>query len=278
MQTRVNGAAHPRVASALNDLGSAALQQGRLEQAESHFTRMREVYREVYGDSHALLATATSNLASVFMARQAYARAEALYREAVAMYGATQGAGHLNTGIGRIKLGRALLRQQRYVEAELDSLSVLLLVAGHETTVNLIGNGTLALLRNPEQLRLLREDPSLAVTATEEALRYDPPVQFTMRIATEDMQFEGKTLRKGQQAILLLGAANRDPEVFERPDDVVIDREHNRHIAFGVGIHRCAGSNLARMEMKVSIQEWLKRIPDYKLENPDAVAAIPRSR
>jgi cytochrome P450 len=153
----------------------------------------------------------------------------------------------------------------RLTHEELISTCVLLLVAGHETTVNLIGNGMLALLRNPAQLQLLRDDPDLAKTATEETLRFDPPVQFTMRIATEDMQFDGKTLRKGQQAILLLGAANRDPAQFRDPERLDIRREDNRHLAFGMGIHFCLGAPLARIEGQIALTEMVKRLPDLEL-------------
>jgi cytochrome P450 len=149
---------------------------------------------------------------------------------------------------------------------------ILLLVAGHETTSNLIGNGTLALCTVPEARDEFASDPDgLAKTAIDEFLRYDSPVQFTVRTALEDVSIGGVPLQKGHQAVLMLAGANRDPEAFERPDEVIIDRAVNRHVAFGVGIHRCAGSNLARMEMKVAIQEWLARIPNYHLADPASV-------
>jgi hypothetical protein len=91
------------------------------------------------------------------------------------------------------------------------------------------------------------------------------------RYVANDTEYAGCPMAEGSKVLMNFPAANRDPSVFENPDQVILDREKNPHIAFGVGIHRCAGSNLARMEMKVSIQEWLKRIPEYRLENPDAV-------
>jgi unspecific monooxygenase len=156
---------------------------------------------------------------------------------------------------------------------ELLAICILLLVAGHETTVNLIGNGTLALLRHPEQLQKLRDDPSLARSAVEEFLRYDPPVQFTGRVALADMEIGGHVLSKGQQAMLLLASANRDPEVFAEPDRLDITRRENRHLSFGHGIHFCLGAPLARVEGEIAFSGLVRRFeglhllteaPEYK--------------
>ena len=156
-------------------------------------------------------------------------------------------------------------------EQELISTCILLLVAGHETTVNLIGNGSLALLRHPNQLQRLRDDPSLIKPAVEELLRYDPPVQLTARVALEEMEFGGKVLRKGQQATLLIGAANRDPAQFADPERLDITREDNRHIAFGMGIHFCLGAPLARVEGQIAIGELVRRLDGLQLagEEPE---------
>ena len=151
-------------------------------------------------------------------------------------------------------------------EEELLSTCVLLLVAGHETTVNLIGNGALALLRHPDQLELLRNDPSLAPRAVEEILRYDPPVQMTGRTALEDIQIGGVTIRKGQQAILLLAAANRDPEQFADPDRLDITREENRHLSFSFGTHFCLGAPLARLEGEIALGTLVRRFQGLKLQ------------
>jgi cytochrome P450 len=129
----------------------------------------------------------------------------------------------------------------------------LLLVAGHETTVNLISNGTLALLQNPDEMRRLREEPALIKSGVEELLRYYPPVQLTGRIPLEDMRIGGTHVARGQQVLALLGAANRDPEAFDEPDRLDLSREPNRHIAFGNGIHHCLGAALARAEGQIAI-------------------------
>ena len=150
-------------------------------------------------------------------------------------------------------------------EPELLSTLILLLVAGHETTVNLIGNGVLALCRNPGQFARLREDPALARTAVEEVLRYDPPVQFTARVALEDIDVDGTTMAKGNQAILLLAAGNRDPEQFPDPDHFDVGRQENRHLAFGLGAHFCLGAPLARVEGQVALEALARRVTELEL-------------
>jgi cytochrome P450 len=150
-------------------------------------------------------------------------------------------------------------------EEELLATCILLLVAGHETTVNLIGNGTLALLRHPDQLQKLREHPGLIVTAVEELLRFDGPVQRTARIPSEDITIGGRTIAKGEMAMPFLGAADRDPAQFSDPDRLDITRADNRHIAFGMGIHFCLGAPLARMEGQIAINTLLARLPKLAL-------------
>ena len=150
-------------------------------------------------------------------------------------------------------------------EEELLATCILLLVAGHETTVNLIGNGTLALLRHPAELRKLRERPALIATAVEELLRFDGPVQRTARIPSEDITLGGQTIGKGEMVMPFLGAANRDPVQFPDPDRLDITRADNRHIAFGMGIHFCLGAPLARMEGQIAINTLLARLPRLAL-------------
>ncbi|MDP9236932.1 MAG: cytochrome P450 [Chloroflexota bacterium] len=157
----------------------------------------------------------------------------------------------------------------RLTEDELISTCILLLIAGHETTVNLIGNGTLALLRHPDQAARLRAEPALIASAVEETLRYDPPVQLTGRTALEDITLSSGIVRKGQQAMLLLGAANRDPAQFPEPETLNIARAENRHIAFGMGIHFCVGAPLARVEGQIALSAIFTRLPDLQLSSEE---------
>jgi len=153
----------------------------------------------------------------------------------------------------------------RLSREELASTCVLLLVAGNETTTKLIGNGVLALLRNPSQLRWLREEPKRIEGAVEEILRYDGTVQFTSRVAMRDGEIAGRPIRAGQQVALVLAAANRDPERFAEPDRFDIGREDNRHLAFSHGTHFCLGSRLARLETRVAIEALATRLPGLAL-------------
>src|SRR6185369_10317079 len=141
----------------------------------------------------------------------------------------------------------------RLSEDELLANCILLFSAGHETTVNLIGNGLLALLRHPEQKQLLQEDPNLIQSAVEEFLRYDGPVQLTGRGAKEDVEIGGKRILQGERVMTVLAAANRDPAQFPDPDRLDIRRENNYHLAFGQGIHFCLGASLARAEGQIAI-------------------------
>ena len=154
----------------------------------------------------------------------------------------------------------------RLSEAELLSMCVLLLVAGHETTVNLIANGTLALLRHPRERARLAGDPTLAGRAVEELLRYDAPVQLTSRIALADLELDGRRIGRGQSLVAVLGAANRDPAQFPDPDQLDLTRGNAaRHVAFGGGIHFCLGASLARLEAQVALPALFGRLPGLEL-------------
>jgi cytochrome P450 len=149
---------------------------------------------------------------------------------------------------------------------ELVAMILLLLIAGHETTVNLIGNGVLALLQHPDQMRLLQQDPSLLKPAIEELLRYDPPAySSTNRWAKEDMVIGGQLIRAGEMVIVMIGSANRDEQIFEHADELDITRLDNKHIAFGKGIHYCLGAPLARLEGQLAIGTLLRRMPNLRL-------------
>ena len=154
---------------------------------------------------------------------------------------------------------------QRLSAQELQGTLALLLAAGNETTTNLIGNGLVALLRHPDQLAWLRDNPSLTERAVEELLRWDSPVQLTMRIPTEAIDFDGVRFEKHQAVVTVLGAANHDPEAFDRPDVLHLDREPNEHLAFGHGIHFCLGAQLARLEGQVALRELARRFPNLRL-------------
>ncbi|MFE2756044.1 cytochrome P450 [Actinosynnema sp. NPDC059335] len=161
---------------------------------------------------------------------------------------------------------RAADEDDVFEESELVSTLVLLIIAGHKTTANLIGNGTQALLQQPDQLALLRADPSLAPSAVEEFLRLDSPVfRGTLRIATEDMELGGQHIPKQSFVHLMLGSANRDPRVFEDPDRLDIQRKVNKHFAFGHGAHFCAGAPLSRVEGSVVFPTMLRRLPGLRL-------------
>lgn len=157
----------------------------------------------------------------------------------------------------------------RLVDSELSSMLALLLVTGHETTVNLIGNGALALLKNPNQLALLRDDPTLWESAVEELLRYDGPVETsTSRWASEDIFFQGHLIRRGDLVRVVLASANRDATQFERPDELRIRRDDNKHLAFGYGTHYCLGAPLARLEGKIALRTLFDRLANLRLRFP----------
>jgi cytochrome P450 len=147
----------------------------------------------------------------------------------------------------------------------------LLLVAGHETTINLICNGAMALLNNRDQWDLLKADTQgLMVRTTEEALRYDPPVKSIQRIATEDVEIRGKTIKKDERLRWFVSSANRDPNKFADPDTMDITRWPNSHVAFGAGVHHCLGATIARVEGQEVFSALAERYPNLDLRNDRA--------
>jgi cytochrome P450 len=141
-----------------------------------------------------------------------------------------------------------------------------LLFAGHETTRNLLGNGLLALLRHPEQWRKLQDEPAKLPAALRELLRYDSPVQYTGRRLTEDVVMHGQQLKKGQLVIPLIGAANRDPNRFTRPDELDITRDEGNHLSFGYGAHVCIGATLTYLEAEIAFRTLMRRLPSLQAD------------
>jgi cytochrome P450 len=155
-------------------------------------------------------------------------------------------------------------------DSEVLGVCLLLLLAGIDTTWSAIGSSLLHLARNPADAQRLRDEPELWPLAIEEFLRAYSPVSMAREVAV-DTEFEGCPMKAGEPLLLPFPAANRDPEAFENPDDVIIDRAVNRHVAFGVGIHRCLGSNLARLELQVAVQRFVDRVPPFTVADESAV-------
>ena len=148
---------------------------------------------------------------------------------------------------------------------ELLGLCFLLLVAGTETTTSALGNALLLLEHDRDARRRLLEEPSLTVLAVEEILRYDPPVQGLSRVLTRDVELHGCKIPEGARVHMLFAAANRDPGIFPDPDRFDVARTPNNHLSFGFGVHFCLGASLARMELRIGLEEFLKHAPDYRL-------------
>lgn len=156
-------------------------------------------------------------------------------------------------------------QEHKLTELELVSLTFQLIFAGHTTTSHLIGNGTLALLTHLDQFEKLKSDPSLIKSAIDELLRYDAPQQLRARLAVADVAIRGVHIRKGEVVMLALASGNRDPKYFLNPDGLDIARQDNRHLSFGLGIHRCFGVPLARLEGEIAITTLIRRMPNLKL-------------
>jgi len=153
----------------------------------------------------------------------------------------------------------------RLTAREMNSMCVLLLVAGHETTTRLIGNAMYTLLRHPDQLEMLKRDPMLTPNAVEEVLRFEPPIQTMPRFAVENIEFYGKKIRKNQKIEAVIVSANRDPNATPNPDQFDITRKNIKHVSFGHGIHLCLGLNLARLETKIAINLLLEYFPEMEM-------------
>ncbi|WP_103340964.1 cytochrome P450 [Amycolatopsis sp. CA-126428] len=170
-------------------------------------------------------------------------------------------------------LGRQILKQREehgdVAHDELVSLAFLLLLAGHETTANMISLGTVALLENPDQLEIIKNDPGKTLDAVEELLRYFTIAEFaTARVATEDVEIGGQLIREGEGVLGLSYSGNRDEAAFENADELDLERGARHHVAFGFGPHQCLGQNLARMELQIVFDTLLRRIPELKLAAP----------
>jgi cytochrome P450 len=152
-------------------------------------------------------------------------------------------------------------------EDELISTCVLLLNAGHEATVNVIGNGMLALLKHPDQMTALLQNPALINSTVEEMLRYDTPLQLFRRWILEDLDYKGFSFKQGTEVALMFGAANRDPARFPQPHTFDITRSDNQHVSFGNGIHFCLGAPLARLELQIALGTLLRRLPNMRLSD-----------
>jgi pimeloyl-[acyl-carrier protein] synthase len=168
-------------------------------------------------------------------------------------------------------LVKAELEGDRLTEEEIIANCIITLVGGLETTTNLIGNGILTLLRQPDEMDRLRSDPGLIVSAVVELLRYESPSQHTARLAPSDVELGGKTIRKRQAVIAVMGAGNRDPERFPDPNRLDLARQDNRHLAFGWAAHFCFGAPLARIEGQIAVATLLKRFPKIALESAPIV-------
>jgi pimeloyl-[acyl-carrier protein] synthase len=221
--------------------------------------------RETFRDWSAALAASLDPLVSMELAQRATVARDALH-------GYLRGIIAERRREPRSDLISALVaveeRGEILSEPELVVMCTLLLIAGHETTVNLIGNGMLALIQHPDQYAQLRESPGLIGTAVEELLRFDSPVQLTGRIASEPVEIGGQHIEAGQWVLPLLGAANRDPRQFVEPDQLDLTRTPNPHLGFGRGIHFCLGAPLARLEGQVAISALVQRFRALELTGP----------
>jgi cytochrome P450 len=224
---------------------------------------MAEQLRSWTADLNTLLTTPSPTTQAVEAANRSVTERDAYIARLVAER-RERPTNDLITGLATVKENG-----DHFSDDDICAICGVLMSAGHETTTNLICNGLLALLRNPDQMSLLRADPALIGTAVEEFLRYDSPVQWNGRLALEDVEISGVAVRRGDLVSIGHGAANRDPRQFTDPDALNIKRTPNRHLAFGHGIHFCVGAALARLEGPIAIQTVLRRMPGLRLAATD---------
>jgi hypothetical protein len=217
----------------------------------------RDVFKKWSDDLDAFLGRAASG--SIGAARQSWREMSDYLRQVVADRRCSPRPDIVSALVTSENHGATL------TDVEIIATCILLVYASHETTTHLIGNGMLALLRHPDAFRALRRNPALIPSAVEEFLRYDCPIRTVWRTAVEDLEIGGKVIQRGGRVIAVLGAANRDPAQFANPDELDIQRTNNRHVAFGQGVHFCAGAALARLEAQVVFQRVLERFPELSL-------------
>jgi cytochrome P450 len=273
----------PRIQAIVDQTLDAIIAQGHMDLIEDFAFRLpvtiicdmlgipedhREVFYKSSRDGGRLLDPVPLSPAEIAQANAGNAMAQMYFQQLFELRRKNPGD-DLTTQLVQAEEGGSKLSNE-----ELTANIILLFGAGHETTVNLIGNGLLALHRNPDQLALLQKNPALITNAIEEFLRYDSSVQMTGRVALEDIDdLGGRKIPKGESVLCLLGSANRDPAVYpDRPDRLDITRPNVRPMSFGGGIHFCLGAQLARIEAEVAIATLLRRLPQLKLddaENPE---------
>ncbi|MET0402274.1 MAG: cytochrome P450 [Cystobacter sp.] len=263
----------PRVQSLSDELLDAAQRRGSMELVEEYalivpVTIIAEMlgvpkrdYRKFQRWSNQLISGVS--LTDVVFSLPSLVLFTRYLRDLIAQRRASPGEDLLSALIQAEEAGDSLTPE------ELLSMIFLLLVAGHETTVNLIAGGTLALLRHPEQLERLRQDPALIDSAVEELLRYVSPVEIsTERIARDGFELGGVAIPRGDMVLAVLASANRDERHFKAPDVLDLGREPNRHMSLGMGIHYCLGAPLARLEGRIAIQTLVNRFPRLRLSRP----------
>jgi cytochrome P450 len=223
-------------------------------------TEDHEMLKSLSADFAELLGNFQHNPDHMQIGLRAVETMTAYFRSAIAERRLQPGAGLVDA------LMTAEVNGDRLTEEEVIANCIITMVGGQETTTNLIGNGLVALLRHPEEMKTLRTTASLIPSAVEELLRYESPTQHTGRMAQEDIELGGKTIRKRQAVIAVMGAANRDPERFTDPDRLDLERIDNRHLAFGWAAHFCFGAPLARIEGQIAYETLLRRLPGLALE------------